>query len=187
MRTFSSWACGQYNSHISSHTQQISCAAAKRRYWEQWTRDCCTRGCWHIITEIFGFRTLLTSQIGVPNKSPQCTNSIGTFERNFVLLSTIWIPTYWEIFLDQSIGVSERHISNNFINRNHVANLWTTFDTKSNCLLFKHDQFLKKHFFWSILCIKCRDVSHSPALVFSIFLDTSRNKHDSINRSLKSL
>jgi len=147
----------------------------------------CTRGCWHIITKIFGFRTLLTSKIGVPNKSPQCTNSIGKFEWNFVLVSTIWIPTYWEIFFEQSIGVSERHMSSNSYKRYYDANLWTTFDIKQNCLSFEHYEFLKKILFWSIFFMRCRDVIHSFALVFSIFLDTSRNKHDSINRSLKPL
>jgi len=139
MKTFSSWFCGQYNSHIPSHSQQISCAAGKGRYWEQWTRAFCKRGCWHIITKIFGFRMLLTSQIGVPNKSLQCTNSIGTFEWNFVLVSTIWIPTYWEISFEQSIGVSERHMSRNSYKRYYDANLWTTFDIKQNCLSFEHD------------------------------------------------
>ena len=88
----------------------------------------CTRGCWHIITKIFGFRTMLTSQICVPNKSPQCTNSIGTFEWNLVLGFTIWIPTYWEIFFEQSIGVSERHMSSNSYKRYNVANLCNTSD-----------------------------------------------------------
>ena len=73
----------------------------QRTYYEHTTRACFTRGCWLVITQIFGFRTLLTSQIIVPNKSPQCTNSIGKFESNFVPVFTIWIPTFWEISMQQ--------------------------------------------------------------------------------------
>ena len=50
-----------------------------------------------VITKIFGFRTLLT----------------GKFESNFVLVFTIWIPTYWEISMQQWRRVSKRHINSN--------------------------------------------------------------------------
>jgi len=79
-------------SHPFPHSASQLCSCQEQ---EHWTRACFTRGCWHVITKIFGFRTLLTSQICDPNKSPQCTNSTGKFESNFVPFFTIWVPTYW--------------------------------------------------------------------------------------------
>ena len=53
------------------------------------------------------------SQICVPNKSPQCSNSTGKFEWNFVPVFTIWFPTFWELSSPQWRRVSKRHINSN--------------------------------------------------------------------------
>jgi len=59
-------------------------SSCQRTYFESTTRACFTRGCWHVITKIFGLRTLLTTQILDPNRNPQYTNSTCKFESNFI-------------------------------------------------------------------------------------------------------
>ena len=136
---------------------------------EHTTRACFTRGCWHLITKIFGFRTLLTSKIIVPNKSPQCTNSTGKFESNFVPVFTIWIPIFWEISMQQWRRVRKRHINSNSAKICTIVNEWGSIVICYDCLLFAILLNFKESFLQFLFDMICRDVIDSIAVFFSNF------------------
>jgi len=132
-------------SYSPFHATPLS--SCQRTCFEHTTRACFTRGCWHVITKILGFRTLLTSEECVPNKSPQCTNSTGNFKSNFVPISTILIPTFWEISMQRWRGVSKRHAHSSSVKISTIVIKQDLIVICYECLLFASFLNLKKIIF----------------------------------------